>query len=91
MFKLDARPVFVHTPGAPYQPGASVIIHASEESGELDVSKHFGRHGVVEYLEYSCGCGQTYPGDPMIAVRFPAGDIEEFWRGEIRSEGGNDG
>jgi len=27
----------------------------------------------------------------MIAVRFPAGDIEEFWRGEIRSEGGNDG
>jgi hypothetical protein len=42
------------------------------------------KRGVVEYFNYSCGCGQTYPGDPMIGVRFASGEIEEFWREELK-------
>ncbi len=41
-----------------------------------------GREGRVLYFEYTCGCGQTYPNDPMIGVKF-RGKAEEFWREEL--------
>lgn len=80
-----ARPIQVFTPGAPYQPGDEVVVVASAEAkGSLtDVSGYIGRGGKVEHLEYSCGCGQHYPDDPMIAVRFPEGDGQEFWKEEL--------
>jgi hypothetical protein len=79
------RPIRVFTPGAPYQPGVEVVVVASAEvKGSLtDVSGYIGRRGTVEHLEYSCGCGQHYPDDPMIGVRFLEGDLYEFWFEEL--------
>ena len=31
------------------------------------------------------GCGQRFPDDPMIGVRFPDGALQEFWREELGS------
>jgi len=42
-----------------------------------------GLVGTVEYLEYECGCGQTYPMDPMIGVLLDSGQHEEFWKEEF--------
>lgn len=82
-----AKPVRVHTHGAPYQVGDFVEvvtrIDVELEDPDDETPSHIGRAGAVAYLEYSCGCGQTYPTDPMIAVRFPEGDMEEFWREEL--------
>lgn len=33
--------------------------------------------------EYNCGCGQTFPGDPMIGVRFGTLPMSEFWSEEL--------
>lgn len=84
-FDLGARPVHHPVAGAPYQPTDSVrVVMSAEQKGTLtDVSDFIGRTGVVEYLEYSCGCGQRYPDDPMIAVRFADGALQEFWREEL--------
>jgi hypothetical protein len=72
--------------GAPYQPGQLVtVIDSIEDHPALDVSGYIGRAGVVDYLEYSSECGQTFPTDPMIGVRFDRGVVEEFWREELRA------
>jgi hypothetical protein len=42
-----------------------------------------GRIGFVNYFEYNCGCGQAYPGDPMVGVMFRDGTTEEFWKEEL--------
>lgn len=39
--------------------------------------------GIVENFDFTCGCGQSYPNDPMIGVRFPNGKYEEFWTEEL--------
>jgi len=44
-----------------------------------------GMVGLVEHFEYTCGCGQSYPGDPMIGVRFSDGRSDEFWKEELRT------
>jgi hypothetical protein len=74
-----AKPVLTYTPGAPFQPGDKVNVISK---GDAPTS-HVGRAGVVAHLEYSCGCGQTFPEDPMIGVRFPEGELEEFWKEEL--------
>lgn len=56
---------------------------SATDSELYDISKYIGRVGIVKYLEYSCGSGQTYPGDPMIGVAFDGGVLEEFWSEEI--------
>jgi len=82
-----ARPIYVRTEGAPYQPGQRVLVVASIEPPEVaDVSEYIGLTGTVEHLEYSCGCGQKYPGDPMIGVRFQDGRLEEFWFEELKPQ-----
>ena len=41
--------------------------------------------GTVVYFDYECGCGQSYPADPMIGVRFQKANArEEFWREELK-------
>jgi len=37
----------------------------------------------VIYFEYECGCGQTFPGDPMIGIKSSDGKIGEFWKEEL--------
>ncbi len=83
---FGCRPIFTRTDGAPFQPNDVVIVTTSVEAPgtDVDVSEFIGKTGTVEYLEYSCGCGQTFPGDPMIGVAFQDGLREEFWAEELR-------
>lgn len=37
----------------------------------------------VIYFEYECGCGQTFPEDPMIGIKSSDGEIDEFWKEEL--------
>lgn len=76
-----ARPIRLPVEGAPRQPAEVVRVVGASDS-TLDPGC-VGRVGTVEYLEYSCGCGQTFPGDPMIGVRFADGTLEEFWAEEL--------
>ncbi len=79
-----AKPVVEHVPGAPYQVGDCVVIVCVCD--DTVPEENIGKHGEVIYLEYSCGSGQTYPGDPMIGVRLETGAIEEFWIEELQAQ-----
>ncbi|MBI3020864.1 MAG: hypothetical protein HYY90_02330 [Candidatus Omnitrophica bacterium] len=68
-------------PGAPFRIGQDVkIIGRSDDTVS---AKFIGRKGTVVYFDFSCGCGQSYPSDPMIGVVFRGGIVEEFWREEL--------
>lgn len=68
--------------GAPYLIGARVqVVKGTDETFDKAFLK---RVGYVTYFNYNCGCGQTYPHDPMIGVEFPNGVTEEFWREELK-------
>lgn len=81
---MSARPHREHVVGAPFQPGDRVSIVKAIDVSVYDVRQHVGSVGRVAYLEYDCGCGQTYPTDPMIGVDV-GGAIEEFWPEELAS------
>lgn len=87
MIDFSHRPIRKQVAGAPYQPGQTVTVVSSTEGDcpLTGVSEYIGKSGVVAYLEYSCGCGQRYPDDPMIAIDFPDGSQQEFWREELRA------
>ena len=85
-----AKPIRRNVRGAPFKIGMLVrYVHAIEEdeAEELGTMQYLGQVGKLEYYEYSCGCGQTYPGDPMIGVRFPDGKLHEFWKEELEPVG----
>ena len=66
--------------GAPYKIGAGVkVVALTDETADSDLIDHCG---VVTFFEYSCGCGQSYPSDPMIGVRFGR-RVAEFWKEEL--------
>jgi hypothetical protein len=75
-----AHYIYDDVDGAPFKIGAIVkVVSLSDETADDDL---FGCQGSVVYFEYSCGCGQTFPDDPMIGVRF--GDrTTEFWKEEL--------
>ena len=52
-----------------------------ETFNKLFISKS----GLVIYYDYECGCGQNFPDDPMIGVRFENGIVEEYWKEEIKT------
>jgi hypothetical protein len=87
---LGARPIRHAVDGSPYQPGQGVaVVRSVEEPGYgIDIVAFIGLRGVVEYLEYSCGCGQRYPEDPMIGVRLDGGALQEFWSEELQESTG---
>ena len=75
------KPIYEKVEGSPHQPkDIVVVLEFSDETGDQEF---IGKIGVVEYLEYSCGCGQSYPNDPMIGIRFPDGFLIECWSEEI--------
>lgn len=45
---------------------------------------YVGRIGKIIYFDYGCGCGQSYPNDPMIGVEFMKNAREEFWKEELK-------
>lgn len=78
---VPVGPIREPVPGAPYQPGDLVRVVAILDS-TADAAL-VGAVGRVVHLEYSCGCGQRYPDDPMIGVELDGGVREEFWRDEL--------
>ena len=74
-------PIHSDVPSAPFRIRQEVLVWCLAD-GEGDAS-FLGMKGVVEYYEYDCGCGQSFPGDPMIGVRFSDNRVEEFWREEL--------
>lgn len=81
---LGADRVRVPVAGSPYQPGDLVLVVDAIDRDVSDLSRYIGQRGQVEYLEYSCGCGQHYPDDPMVGVQFACGTRVEFWPEELR-------
>lgn len=82
--------IYEHVEGSPYQPGELVIITGAidtftypEDPKTCEPVSYLGLHGEVKHLEYECGCGQTYPEDPMIGVLLETGEEQEFWQGEL--------
>lgn len=84
---LNANPIRDHVDGAPYQPGMPVRVVDAIDRDVHDVSAFIGSRGVVEYLEYECGCGQRFPDDPMVGILFRDGRRQEFWSEEIAADG----
>lgn len=82
---LKPRPIYTSVVGAPFQPGDFVRVVAAVDKEIHDVSSFIGRFGVVKYLEYDCGCGQSFPDDPMLGIRFFTGEMTEFWPEEVAS------
>ena len=79
-----AKPIRENVAGAPYGIGAWARVRqiVDDTASTLFV----GLIGRVAYLEYSCGCGQSFPGDPMIGVLFADGRTEEFWQEELEEQ-----
>ncbi|RJP49886.1 MAG: hypothetical protein C4586_06720 [Anaerolineaceae bacterium] len=77
----ESKPIYEKVEHSPYQPKDKVVILGfSDETGDQEF---IGEIGIVEYLEYSCGCGQSYPNDPMIGIKFFDGSLIECWSEEI--------
>jgi len=64
-------------------PKINQIAKVTQLSDETGDKNFLGKSGVVMYFDYDCGCGQSYPDDPMIGIKFPDGEIEEFWKEEL--------
>lgn len=78
---MPRNPIYRDVAGAPFKLGERVrVVGPGDETFD---PRYLGRSGTVVYLEYGCGCGQTYPGDPMIGVRFRNTVEEEFWKAEL--------
>jgi hypothetical protein len=76
------NPLYSNVSGAPFKIGQLVEVRCLvDEQGD---PSFLGRRGVIEHLEYCCGCGQSYPHDPMIGVRLSDGRLDEFWKEELR-------
>jgi hypothetical protein len=81
---MMSNPIRCPVEGAPYQPGDPVRVVQAIDKYVHDMSKYVGRVGRVAYLEYTCGCGQHYPDDPMVGVEVEGDDeVTEFWREEL--------
>jgi hypothetical protein len=78
---MPREPIYNDVAGAPYKIGDGVrVVRGTDETFDL---AYRGRRGIVAYFEYKCGCGQTYPNDPMIGVRMADGNCAEFWAEEL--------
>ena len=69
--------------GAPFKIGDKVAVLNNPNNDDTFKTDLIGKIGHVFYFEYDCGCGQTYPSDPMIGVKF-SNQIGEFWKEEIQ-------
>lgn len=76
-----AKPIRRNVEGAPYKIG--VLVSVERGSDETFNPGYLGMVGTVVHFDYSCGCGQTYPSDPMVGVMFSDSIIEEFWKEEL--------
>ena len=78
---MSSHPLYHDVDGSPRKIGDRV--RTGEGTDETFDEQYKGLTGTVAYLEYECGCGQTYPTDPMIGVRLDTGALPEFWTEEL--------
>lgn len=79
--RMGRQPLYENVKGAPFKIGEAVrVVGPGDETFDRS---YLGRAGVVRYFEYRCGCGQSYPDDPMIGVELRGGKKEEFWKEEL--------
>ncbi len=83
--KNNSKPIIIYCDilGFPIKIGNRVRILDNPNKDETFDNRYTFKIGIVTYFEYNCGCGQSYPSDPMIGVKFGSGKIEEFWKEEI--------
>jgi hypothetical protein len=75
--------IFQNVRGVRFSIGENVrVCQLVDQTG---ASQFLGARGTIQYFEYRCGCGQSYPHDPMIGVRFSNGEVEEFWSEELET------
>ena len=78
------RAIHADVDGAPFSIGQSVTVCGLAD--ETADGSFLRKRGIVAYFDYYCGCGQTYPQDPMIGVCFPRDKVAEFWREELEAD-----
>ncbi len=80
------NPVFIKYDniGCPFKIGEKVRILNNLINDETFNIDYCNKTGVIIYFEYNCGCGQSFPNDPMIGVKFKNGTTEEFWKEELK-------
>lgn len=81
ILKPKLRRIYIE--GTPFRIGDAVLVLDNPNKDETFNYDFSGKQGVVEHFEYDCGCGQTFPNDPMIGIRFSNGKIAEFWKDEL--------
>jgi len=64
--------------GAPYKIGQKVKVLNNPSNDETFDKNFVNEVGEVIFFEYNCGCGQSFPGDPMIGVEFQMGKKKNF-------------
>jgi hypothetical protein len=84
MYPTSHKPIYKNIDSTPFRIGEFVKIVGSAD--ETFNKRYIGKVGLVIYFEYSCGCGQSFPSDPMIGVLFSDLTIEEFWKEELANE-----
>lgn len=84
-FVLQKNLLYEDVEGAPFRIGQKVRILDNPNHDDTFDGEFANRIGEVSFYEYNCGCGQTFPNDPMIGVRFADGKSEEFWKEELKS------
>ena len=81
----EPKHIFVNVLGAPLRIGAQVrVVKLVDGTGNRT---WLGRTGTVKFFDYDCGCGRSFPNDPMIGVESCGGKIEQFWKEELRVVG----
>lgn len=82
----DSKRVRQNIHGAPFRIGDAVrVVMSADETFD---KQYLGEVGTVLYFDYSCGCGQSFPEDPMIGVQFTGFRMEEFWKEELTIDRG---
>lgn len=69
--------------GTPFEIGQKVLILDNPSDDETFDKQYAGRCGEIIFFEFSGGCGQSFPNDPMIGVKIDEQHMEEFWREEL--------
>ena len=70
--------------GAPFNIGDHVKVLDNPNDDSTFNMVYSGKTGIIHYFEYDCGCGQSFPEDPMIGVKFSDYTIGEFWHEELK-------
>lgn len=67
----------------PFEIGDRVMVMDNPNSDETFNIEFALKSGIIVYFDYECGCGQSFPEDPMIGVKFEKNILEEFWKEEL--------